>query len=45
MSFECKDEIQLWRTSEGSGLVATRDTEFIVIAEVGDAARDGKVAR
>ena len=44
VSFEYKDEIQLWRTSEESGLVAVRDVGFIVTADVGDVARNGKVA-
>ena len=44
LSLERKDEIQLWRTSEGSGLVAARSTGFIDIAEAGDVARYSKVA-
>ena len=45
MSLERKGETQLWRTTEETGLVAVRDVGFIVTADVGDVARNGKVVR
>lgn len=45
MSFKCRDGTQRWRTSEESGLIAVRDVGFIITADIGDIARNGKVVR